>query len=453
MIATQPRSSRLEEVLAFAAAYRGWTARQLATALDRDPSNLVPDSGVPKLDLMLRLAETLDWDVADLVELLARDLGFAAAPSRLGPATRPPASPGPNRRAIEALQHALHATADTHAMGGIRATATMDDVGSADDGPNRAMVLLRLAQAYHHAGNPLEGRAVAGEALASIEWLLTPDAAALRARTLVLRASCASELVELMRSRQVAARARDASASSDCMPAAGCCTPGLDRDIAGIARASLADLERAVLQLDHPATADRLSSPAALRHRAVAVRRQLEEVIDPGTGRDSLRALLTELDAVIDVDQFADRELLESHGWSCIGGFALAERHATGSSLQQALGILSNKADEIASTVDSWALRERVLTLEHARRKQLVALGVVPTTDNEWLLDRDDLRAVIGCIGNSRRFRHIGLDILRNATVVDCEPLELVRRPRSTKAVRRTRKAARPTPTPTVVTT
>ncbi|MFO0874879.1 MAG: hypothetical protein U0575_13035 [Phycisphaerales bacterium] len=153
--------------------------------------------------------------------------------------------------------------------------------------------------------------------------------------------------------------------------------------------------------------------------------------------------MLEDLDSIVDVEAVADRALLESHGWWCVGGFGLAERHLGGSTLQQALGILSNKADEIAAAVDSWALRERVLTLEHARRRRLAGPDGSGIFADEWLLDRDDLRIVVGCVGSSRRFRPIGLDILRHATIVDCQPLDSNRRSRPSTTTARGREDGR----------
>ncbi|MHC5022731.1 MAG: hypothetical protein ACYTGG_02305 [Planctomycetota bacterium] len=64
------RKERLEELLNLAQTYRGWSRRRLAEALGRDASNLVPDSGIPKLDLVVELAKVLDWPVEDVVTSL-----------------------------------------------------------------------------------------------------------------------------------------------------------------------------------------------------------------------------------------------------------------------------------------------------------------------------------------------------------------------------------------------
>ena len=65
------RRGRLARLIDLARAYRGWSRLEIAKALDRDPGKLLPDSGNPKLDLVVGLAEALDWPVGDVAE----DLG------------------------------------------------------------------------------------------------------------------------------------------------------------------------------------------------------------------------------------------------------------------------------------------------------------------------------------------------------------------------------------------
>ena len=80
------------------------------------------------------------------------------------------------------------------------------------------------------------------------------------------------------------------------------------------------------------------------------------------------------------------------------------------------LAILTNKADEIAHAVGSWRLHERVLTMEFARRERVADwLGAAEA----WVLDRDDVRLIVGCVGGNPRFRDIGLRILRSATITE----------------------------------
>ena len=62
-ITNEERRRRLERLLDLAQVYRGWTRRELAKSLGRDPTKLIPGSGNPKLDLVISLSEVLDWTV------------------------------------------------------------------------------------------------------------------------------------------------------------------------------------------------------------------------------------------------------------------------------------------------------------------------------------------------------------------------------------------------------
>lgn len=60
------RRERLEQLLSLAQTYRGWTRKLLAKSLGRDTTKLVPESGLPKLDLLIDLARVLDWTVDEV---------------------------------------------------------------------------------------------------------------------------------------------------------------------------------------------------------------------------------------------------------------------------------------------------------------------------------------------------------------------------------------------------
>ena len=76
MDARTRRRKRLEQLLELAQAYRGWSRRELGKALRRDPTRLVPESGIPKLDLVVDLAKLLDWPIG----LVAADLWVEDGP-------------------------------------------------------------------------------------------------------------------------------------------------------------------------------------------------------------------------------------------------------------------------------------------------------------------------------------------------------------------------------------
>ena len=63
---------RLEELQALARTYRNWSVKELANALGRQPGRLVPESGMPKIDLVVSLARALDWPIEAVVDHLVK---------------------------------------------------------------------------------------------------------------------------------------------------------------------------------------------------------------------------------------------------------------------------------------------------------------------------------------------------------------------------------------------
>lgn len=489
--AGRDRTRRLKELVLLAAAFNGWSLRQLADALERDPSKLVPDSGAPKVDLIMRLAESLGWNVDDLLshlhapvraaqtdddstddapgadpdpidpdaasaakaldELVGRCDGTTLArrdelPGQapaLAPALAPAPAPAtasatdafdaaassPSRERDEFRIRALHAAAlkkldrgrHAEAIEAFRAAlAASTSLESPHDRAYRADLLLGLADAHHRLGEAIEGRAIASEALAAARWVAADRTSLLAARSLLLRATCSRDLLERRRGN-LADSIEDALcdvAGAERLLAADSSSPPATRGTSGSSSGPMPDATSG-----GPLGAQ----PSVILHRAIGLRIELDSLREPTRGPAALARILAELDGVVDVEAVTDTALLESHGWWCVSGFAIAQRHLRGATLHRTLGILSNKVDEIASRVDSWPLRERVLTLEFERRERLLDDGGSP---GAWILDHEDVRTIVGCIGGSRRFRAIGLDILRSATFVDTPTLPAIVRRR-----------------------
>lgn len=377
MIAFNPRRQRLEEMVGYAAVYRDWSMRELGEALERDPSNLIPDSGIPKVDLARRLATALGWPLAELLDVLEHDVESAATRAN---------QPGRSATEVDDLvQQGRHAEA---------IQTIQDALRDPRDRCGRAALLVRLADVYRRDGQFVEGRAVAGEAVSSLSSDRSNLVEPLRGEALCLRGLCGRDLIE-----------------------------GAVEDSDGLGRAALSDLESARIRLaiaDESRIGAWPEAPtrrAALAFVAEGAALELDAMLHPDHAASALATLLDSLEEIVEIAACPDLDRLESHGWRCVFGFALAERALRDDQrLHQTLAILSNKADEIAARVESWALRERVLVLECRRRHEFQRWT---GREEEWLLDREDVRVVIGCIGSSRRFRSIGLSILRQATLLD----------------------------------
>jgi hypothetical protein len=73
MEAATHQKERLGRFVDLARVYRGWTKGELSTALRRDPTKIIPQSGNPKLDLIAGIAEALDWTIGDVAESVCHD--------------------------------------------------------------------------------------------------------------------------------------------------------------------------------------------------------------------------------------------------------------------------------------------------------------------------------------------------------------------------------------------
>ena len=80
------------------------------------------------------------------------------------------------------------------------------------------------------------------------------------------------------------------------------------------------------------------------------------------------------------------------------------------------MAILTNKCFEIADRLDHWAMRERSFTLEHFRRQRA---WETEERFDDWVLDAEDLRVLMGTMGRFPRFRPVGWRILASAGFVD----------------------------------
>jgi hypothetical protein len=142
--------------------------------------------------------------------------------------------------------------------------------------------------------------------------------------------------------------------------------------------------------------------------------------IDVARGRLDASAALerfsSELDQHIDPADYPVGDQLESMGWWCIFACNVALRHVRNEKqLQQAMAVFTNKADEIANHLDNWSMRERVFTMEFARRQRLTDwTGIEP----EWMIDSEDVRVIAGTMGRFPAFHSTGWRILQTARVV-----------------------------------
>lgn len=412
-----PKKDRLEELLALAQTYRGWTLRELAETLGRDPHKLVPESGVPKLDLVIRLAEVLDWSV----DQVARDLcGDASGTESSEESSSFSALDEAAFEAYEAgrfddveriAQLAFRAarTADERARAITRQIAACDALGLHAQALEHAQRGLRevtasreyhlsfranLANAHYTLGNIYEAEALANSL---VEWfssnpLPNPHSQSTKAVAYYVRGSChrcfaGSALpTSLQNGQWHAQRAHEDLSTSQRLFEEHAARTGRET-YAGYANVC----RGAVLEV---APLVGVTSP--------------EEVLD---------TIMAGLDDVVNPQEMPQGPWLESLGWWCIFGCNVAMRHiADPERLQTLMAVFTNKADEIAERLGNWALRERVWTMELERRRR--AEGEQAAAE-DWVMDADDVRIVAGTMARFPVFREVGWQVLRSARRVN----------------------------------
>lgn len=408
---SERRRARLARILDLAQTYRGWTRKELARALRRDPTKLIPGSGVPKLDLVVDLAGVLDWSVEDVVTL------FWDQPEEGRDETTPA-----DFEAIDATMR------DAHGQGQFTLLTTL---------AKRALELARTpeerAMAYNREAGGWDGLGRYQNALKAIQNGLreAPVGGELRR---ILQSNLANSYYALWSLVEAKAIAGDLISRFEAVPP----TSERDRWTHAFARYVAGHTHRRLMATEaedtemHAAIGRRNLEAAIEAYESLAAEREDHSLdgivhtcegglleIDATDGRIATDEALARVHAVINGDGAEDRPSgneLESIGWWCIFGCNIALRSVSDErTLQKHMAVFTNKADEVAEAVDSWAIRERVFTMEHARWERAVGCTGF---DIPCIVDEDDVRIITGTMARYPTFRETGWQILNSAKVV-----------------------------------
>jgi hypothetical protein len=401
MLRGTPKRDRLESLVALAQAYRGLSRREVADALGRDLHNIVPETGNPKLDLVVRLAELLDWRV----EMVVRDLYAEESVEESGDLTAAQAKEA-NRRAWELLgaerwDDVLAITEST--IGGdapeeSRAYASMlrffalESQGRYVDATEAAQQGLLLAPIGSDLSLHLRERLAYARYVTGSLF----EAEGLACSLIATLGACerSSPL------RQVLAGAHAIRGHSLRVAVTSTANPP-----SRVAEAALEDLRVGACLYDDFAVRGgtvRDASSAAIARGGML---ELEAFIGRIGVGEALERFSARLDGSEEIDS-VDSSEAESIGWWCIFGAHVAMRHLhEREDAERWVGIFTNKADEVAERLGHWALRERLLSIDHQ-------VGpVAPVEDRPF--DREDLKTVTGAMSRFPQFRSTGWEILR----------------------------------------
>ncbi len=409
------RRDRLDKLLGLAQAYRGWNRKQLAAALGRDPTKLVPGSGVPKLDLVVDLSQALDWPVEVVVEALTDDSiditdaferesreDFAALDEQAKQAHREgdyKKMINLARRAWQAAKSSNHrATACNREAGGWDGLgryanvlqAVQRGLGEPDVKPDtRVMLQANLANAYYTLWHVLEARSTARDLIDQYEQQPPTNRLneVVHAFAPYVRGNAYRRMISIEQEKA--------------------------KSHAQTAHADLETARSRYLQLADKYDDD---SYRGVANTCVGAMMELDAVLGTSEPEDVLEKFSDQLDSLIDPEQFPVGDWLESYGWWCIFACNVALRHISDEkALQQHMAVFTNKADEIANRLDNWAMRERVFTMEFARRQRLLDWTGVSA---DWTIDNDDIRVITGTMGRFPAFQRTGWQILQTARVI-----------------------------------
>lgn len=402
---------RLNRFVDLARVYRGWSRTELSRVLGRDPSKLVPESGNPKLDLIVGLADALDWNVGDVAECVWNPEDMRS--TRAGDDDFERLS----RRSIESrhagrLDEALVLARRMHALAGNpreHAIACLRE-GSVWDRRGRYARALECAQEGLSMNcTDLDVRTTLQGRLANAHYALWHLVEAKSvARDLIDRLSDAEE-DPILRENLAIGHYAFGHASRRLLDACAEETERHGEDAILHLRRAVSiylDLHRKGGRPNHLAFS-RICSGGLIEVEVALGRRPAEE---------ALSQIVTELESVIDPATCPSIDLLEARGWWSIFGCNVALRHPEDVDFHRSMAVLTNKAMEIAELIGNWGLRERAFTLEHFRRQRVSDLI---GEEQDWVLDEEEIRTITGTMGRFPAFRRIGWRILEAARVFE----------------------------------
>ena len=412
------RRRRLHQLLDLARASRGWSRAQLGRALGRDPTKVYPESGNPKADFLVRLAEVLEWPVGEVVDTIwgRRQEAPVFEGHVNGDAARP------DYRELYQAARGAHASGEYRSV--VETARRM--YAAADSDERRAFACAMEYSGWDGLGRYQQGVDAARRGLA-----LGPISTTTRN---ILRADLANawyslwDLTPALGTAEVLASWYDANPPERDVDRK---RPAFVRYVRGNTRRRLMFVEPELREAHGRAALDDLSR-ASDEYKTLAAELEDESLagiantcdgalleVEAGLGlREPGDAVAALLDGVSRAD--AHRELivgdwLESYGWWCIFGSNLALRHFDGRDLQESVRRFTDRALEIADRLDNWAMRERAFTLQFSLHRVLSDRSGL---ELEFTIDDAGRSLITSTMGRFPTFRQTGWEILETAKVV-----------------------------------
>lgn len=413
------RRDRLVHVLDLARMYRGWTRQEVAAALGREPSKMIPESGNPKLDLVVGIARLLEWQVGEVAACLWGESIHHESDALDGFAQRPGSPDASNTDGAGRAESLRNLAARCRSQGryereiGLLQQALLERSLSFE---RRTHVMAELAAAHATLWHLAEARALASENLRQLRRAGEATAGGLPngfSHPLALSRAVRGHVHRrLMRMEADPSHRHAAAARADLVEAIA----AIDRLLGATAVTSATPATAASTTNESTGRAS-VDELLALAHAARGGIVECDVELGALAPDEGVAQLLRGLDHVVDPESLEPGPMLESWGWWSVYGANVTLAHFSGSALQRTLAIFTNKALEIADRTGNWALRERAFMLEHKRRAH--ESGESGEAAELTLLDHEDVRSIIGTMGRFAPFRETGWALLRSASIID----------------------------------
>ncbi len=399
---TAAQTTQLAQLLDDVQARRNWSRPELAKALNRDPSRLVPASGNPRIDLVAAIAGALEQSVGYVVERIngpAWDLSLPkdqppidASFEQLWDDAVDAASQGEVRRLYVAAAH-LHAVASDDSQRalahGLRASACLERGLF-----RQALDTIRRAPRAGEDWIRRNLRTNEAEALCGLGFLAEAhamcDGVTRDLEATDRRLWTRSERNDDCFIRGVRSNIRRRLASSD-PDHATAHLEGAHRDALRALETcyEIASLVPENLVLAH-----------AHSHRSAVIEIEARlGVTDPET---ACARLLSHLDPPSEAGR--NERWWIAIGWSAIHGCNIAIHALSGEQRSRNFAIFSEKALAIADRISNAGIIALALELEHT----LATIEDGPEILRSLLMDHEDERLMTLGLGSMRRFRSLG---------------------------------------------
>ncbi len=411
MIDMSHRRKRLERLVELAQVYRGWSRRELAENLGRDSTKLIPASGNPKLDLIVELADVLDWTVGDVTDCLWGTGGTTS-----------------EQEDGQHFSDLYEACGEAHWRGDYRELIRLSGKARAiaETGEERALACNRELGGWDGLGRFTRSLDVAREGLGE-----SPISADVRR---MLQSNLANACYSLWHLTEARTIATDLVAHYESVPAVA----DRDRRTHAFAQYVLGSTHRRLIDADPGRAHQHAAKARTALLDAIALFGNLDARMVPSApgiartcrggvleaevmlgmidAREATATIIDAMQSVIDPQAADSGDVRESYGWWCIFGCNIALRHITDErELQRLLALFTNKADEIAETLDNWAMRERVFSIQFNGHQRFVGWT---GQEKPITIDTDDIRMITGTMGRFPQFRQTGWQMLESAQVV-----------------------------------